>query len=82
MLNVRLNQEMEEKLNKYSLETKSSKSAIVKEALALYFSKDELKLSAYELGADLFGSTRGSNPNASTTYKKRLKQKLNEKHAH
>ncbi len=82
MLNVRLDKKLEEKLNNYSVDNNSTKSFIVKEALAMYFTKQEIKLSAYEIGVDLFGAAGSGNPNASTTYKKKLKQKLHEKHAY
>ncbi len=82
MLNVRIDKKLEKKLKTYSEENNSSKSFIVKEALAMYFTKQEIKLSAYEMGADLFGTASSGNTNASTTYKKKLKEKLNEKHAH
>lgn len=82
MLNVRIDKETEKKLNSYSVENNSTKSAIVKEALAMYFTKKEIQESAFELGEGLFGAAGSGNKNASTTYKKKLKEKLNEKHAH
>ncbi len=82
MLNVRLDKELEKKLKAYSVESSSSKSFIVKEALAMYFTKKEIRASAYDLGENLFGAAGSGNSNASTTYKKKLKQKLNEKHTH
>ncbi len=82
MLNVRLNQELEEKLNNYCTESKSSKSAIVKEALVMYFKKNEITHSAYDLGVDLFNLAGSGNSNASSTYKERLNQKLDEKYTH
>ncbi|MFT7233981.1 MAG: hypothetical protein ACI8TA_003210 [Cyclobacteriaceae bacterium] len=39
MLNVRIIKEMEDKLNSYSQQNNLPKSAIVKEALAMYFKK-------------------------------------------
>ncbi len=82
MLNVRLNKELEKKLDTYSVENNSTKSSVVKEALAMYFTKKEARASAYELGSDLFGATASGNTDASTTYKRKLKEKLNEKHTH
>ncbi len=82
MLNVRLDKTLEKKLNNYSLENKASKSSVVKEALVQYFRKHEITQSAHKLGADLFGAAGSGNPEASSTYKKRLKEKLNEKHTH
>ncbi len=82
MLNVRLNKELDKKLSNYSIENSSTKSSIVKEALAMYFTKKETQVSAYEIGEDLFGAAGSGNSDASTTYKKKLKEKLSEKHAH
>lgn len=82
MLNVRLSEELEKKLKKYSLEEDLSKSTIVKEALAQYFSKKEASSSPFFLGSDLFGQEGSGNSNASQNYKSRLKEKLNEKHSH
>jgi len=83
MLNVKLDKEMEEKLNSYSLNNNLSKTNIVKEALALFFNKKaEIPQSAYELGADLFSLAGSGNPDSSTTYKNQLKQSLHKKHTH
>lgn len=82
MINVRIDKELEEKLTNYSIKNNSTKSFIVKEALALYFTTHEAKNNAYELGEDLFGVAGSGNSAASTSYKQRLKDKLNEKHTH
>ncbi len=82
MLNVRLDKELEKKLKNYSLESNSSKSSVVKEALVQYFKKHEVTQSAHELGEDLFGVAGSGNPEASSTYKKSLKEKLHEKHTY
>lgn len=82
MLNVRLDKSLEKKLSDYSLENKASKSWVVKEALAQYFKKNEITQTAHELGEDLFGLAGSGNSEASSTYKKSLKEKLHEKHTH
>lgn len=82
MLNVRISDEMEKKLKKYSMDQGVSKSDIVKEALVQYFSKKEASNSPFLLGADLFGQEGSGNANASQSYKIRLKEKLGEKHSH
>lgn len=82
MLNVRLDQELDKKLKQYSMEEDLPKSTIVKEALAMYFSSKENSRKPYSLGADLFGLEGSGNAEASTSYKKKIKEKLNEKHAH
>ncbi len=82
MLNVRLSQEMEEKLNKYSELKGVSKTSVVKEALAQYFSRKTLNTRPYELGSDLFGQEGSGSSDRSSSYKLKLKKKLNEKHSH
>lgn len=78
MLNVRLNKKLEEKLKQYVAENDISKTDVVKEALALYFTKEELSQNPYELGQDLFGAAASQHTDLSTTYK----SKLNEKYSH
>lgn len=82
MLNVRLDKELEEKLRSYSQQNNLSKSSIVKEALALYFKKEESVKTPFELGEDLFGTGSGGDAERSSTYKSRVKEKLREKHSH
>ena len=82
MLNVRLNKEIEKKLNSYSQQKNLSKSAIVKEALVAYLSQATFDHSSYDLGKDLFGAAGSGDASASTTYKSKVKKKLNEKHSH
>ncbi|MEM8568878.1 MAG: CopG family transcriptional regulator [Bacteroidota bacterium] len=81
MLNVRLSKEMEEKLNRYSELSDMSKTSVVKEALAQYFSRKESLSRPYELGGDLFGQEGSGATDNSSTYKLKLKKKLNEKHS-
>ena len=82
MLNVRLSEELEKKLKQYSIEEDLPKSAIVKEALVQYFSSKEASRVPFSLGKDLFGLEGSGNQHASSTYKKKLKEKLNEKYSH
>jgi len=82
MLNVRLSEDLEKKLKQYSIEENLPKSSIVKEALAQYFTKKERNASPFAVGSDLFGLEGSGRSNASTTYKKTLKEKLNAKHSH
>jgi len=81
MLNVRLNKEIEKKLNSYSQQKNLSKSAIVKEALIAYLSQVQQTDSSYELGKDLFGAAGSGDKNASKGYKSEIKKKLNEKYS-
>ena len=82
MLTVRLDPELEEFLNQYSKDQNVSKSTVVKEALALYFSKIRLSNRPFDLGMDLFGQFGSGDKDRSATYKKRIKSKLREKHSH
>ncbi len=82
MLNVRLDKDTEKKLRDYAEQNATSKSSIVKEALAMYFSKTNQKQTSFDLGADLFGPASSGQSDLSKTYKSKLKKKINEKHAH
>ena len=79
MLTMRLPKALQNKLNAVAALRKVPKSKVVKEALEQYFQTES---SPYELGKDLFGKYSSNTGNLSATYKKILKEKLNEKHAH
>lgn len=81
MLSVRLDNEMENELNYFSKEKNISKSKIIKDSLSYYFNmlKNENKKSSYELGSNLFGKYSSGNSDLSTTYKQKLKDKINAK---
>ncbi|MEQ8241010.1 MAG: CopG family transcriptional regulator [Cyclobacteriaceae bacterium] len=81
MLNVRLDAEQEKQLKKYIEQHNVSKTSVVKEALELYFAKEDLKQSPYELGNDLFGAASSHEGDLSTSYKRKLKDKLVAKHS-
>lgn len=82
MLNVRLDTETEKKLKAYADKHDLSKTAVVKEALALYLTSKEPLANPYELGVDLFGSVASGETTNSQNYKALLKKKLSEKYAH
>ena len=82
MLNVRLDNDTNQKLTEYSEQHGSSKSAIVNEALAMYFNKEQSKQLPYTLGEDLFGTAKSVKTDLSKSYKDKLKSKLREKHTH
>lgn len=82
MINVRLDIETEKALKQYAEAHDMTKSSVVKEALAQYLSKKEVAQNPFTLGEDLFGVGSSGSSNLSKSYKERLKQKLNEKHAH
>lgn len=82
MLAVRLNENLENELTYFSKLHSLTKTDVVKEALKLYFytQKNKHKKTAYELGIDLFGLDGSHEADLSTTYKKRIKEKLSAKY--
>ena len=83
MLAVRLNKDLENELNYYSKLNAKTKTLVVKEALELYFKtkREQNKKSPYELGENLFGVASSKESDLSTTYKRRLKEKLSAKYS-
>ncbi len=73
---------MESMLDTLSQRKGMSKSEVIKQALAMYFEKEKASVSPYELGKDLFGSAQGGDEEASSSYKRRVKEKLHGKHTH
>jgi len=82
MLTVRLPNQLETEIDKLAAVEKRTKSDIIKEALQEYIESRRKELSSYKLGQDLFGKVSSGEPGRSETYKKLLKEKLNEKHSH
>jgi len=80
MTTVRLPVEYEQKLASLAEARHSSKSDIIKEALDLLFRREESGKDSYELGEPFFGRYGSADGNRSTTYKARLKDKINAKH--
>ena len=82
MLAVRLNESLEQELTSFSKKHTKTKTDVVKEALELYFKtqREKNRQSAYELGKDFFGVHDSGSEDLSSTYKKRLKEKLSEKY--
>jgi len=81
MISLRLNTDLENKLNQIAKSEKLPKSEIIKRALVSYF-KDFQKIhSAYDLGKDLFGKYGSGKGDLSAKYKTILKENLNEKYS-
>jgi len=83
MLSVRLGNSMEEQLNLLSSKKHISKSQIIKDSLMYYFDmlkKETKQKSSYELGSELFGKYSSGQENLSTTYKQKLKSKIQRKY--
>ena len=81
MISLRLNEETEDQLNAIASYENTSKSEIVKRALALYVSEYKKQQHPYELGRDLFGLHGSGDGALSTQYKEKLKAKLHAKHS-
>jgi hypothetical protein len=84
MISVRLNQSLEQELTLFSQLNQLTKTDIVKEALIHYFKtfKPQERPTAYELGAGFFGRYGSEEGDLSTSYKQRLKEKINAKNNH
>lgn len=82
MLAVRLNETLEQELTSFSKLNTKTKTDVVKEALELYFKtqRENNKKTAYELGEAFFGVHDSGSEDLSRTYKRKLKEKLSEKH--
>ncbi len=85
MLSVRLDTTLENQLNFLAQEQHISKSKIIKDSLTFYFNmlKSENKQkSSYELGCELFGNYGSGGDDLSTTFKQKLKEKIDAKNSH
>jgi predicted DNA-binding protein len=85
MISVRLDESIENQLNTLAQQKDTSKSKVIKEALVYYFDmlkKESMQKSAYELGSELFGKYSSGRDDLSTTYKQKIKDKINAKNNH
>ncbi|MDQ1264501.1 MAG: hypothetical protein QG559_1502 [Campylobacterota bacterium] len=85
MLSIRLDNSLESQINFLSQKNHISKSKIIKDALTCYFDmlqKEPNKKTPYELGNEFFGKYASGKEDLSTTYKEKLKEKINAKNAH
>ncbi len=82
MLTVRLPRDLETEIDRLASTEKKTKSDIIKEALREYIASHRESSSSYKLGQDLFGIVSSGDSSRSKTYKKRVKDKISEKHAH
>jgi len=79
MTTVRLPEGLEKKLDDTSKAEKRSKSDLIKEALERYFNREEPEKDPYELGKEYFGRYGSGEKDLSTTYKARIKEKIDAK---
>jgi len=82
MISVRLSKELEDKIDLLSKLNNITKSDIVKEALEKYLTEQEKKMKPYDLGEELFGNHGSGKGNLSEIYKKKVRDKINEKMSH
>ena len=82
MISLRLSDKTEKQLNEIAENEQSSKSAIIKDALNMYFNDYYRKLTPYDLGKDLFGKYGSNSGNLSVDYKELIKRKLHAKRSH
>lgn len=85
MISVRLEPDMEQRLNYLSDQLKISKSQIIKDSLGMYFESIDAKRQAstpFELGEELFGRHASGDTDRSVRYKQAIKDKLRAKNAH
>ncbi len=79
MTTVRLPLELEQRLEILSKQKHKSKTEIIKEALENLFYKEEAEKDSYELGKELFGKYGSGDGSLSTSYKEKIKDKINAK---
>ncbi|WP_187648256.1 ribbon-helix-helix domain-containing protein [Nitrosophilus labii] len=72
MLCIRVDKELEQKIETFSKEFNITKSKLVKEAIKEYLSKK----TPYELGKKYFGKYGSGEKDLSTTYKSKIKEKI------
>ena len=79
MTSARLPLETRNKLLILSKLKGKTKSDIIKESLDLYYEREENELDSFTLGEAYFGRYSSGEGDLSTTYKKRIKEKLHDK---
>jgi predicted DNA-binding protein len=79
MITVRLPEEIKQRLEVLAKSKNKSKSEIVKEALVLFMFKEESQKDSYELGKEYFGKHGSGDGSLSTSYKKKIKERLDAK---
>ena len=73
---VRLPPETRNKLLALSRSKGKTKSDIIKESLDMYYESEENEIDSYTLGLPYFGKYSSGEGDLSTTYKRRIKEKL------
>lgn len=81
MTTIRLNDDLNSKLQILKEIENATKTEIIKRAIVEYYAHHVKEKTPYELGQDLFGKF-GDKEDLSQTYKSKLKGKLREKYSH
>lgn len=79
MTTVRLPIDYEQKLDFLANRKNKSKSDIIKEALDALFKREESEEDSYKLGESYFGMYGSGDGTLSTTYKSKIKDKIDGK---
>lgn len=82
MTTVRLDSDLESRLDEFARMENVSKTDIIKSALEEFLDSRLPDTTPYGAGAELFGKYGSGISDNSENYKSRIKGKLNEKHAH
>lgn len=78
---IRLPFEFEKKIDQIAEKEYITKTEVIKKALEEYFEGYFSKTSVYELGEDLFGKYGSGVGSLSKDYRKKVREKINEKHS-
>jgi predicted transcriptional regulator len=81
MISVRLNEEILRKISTLMKIKQTTRTEVIKKAISEYYERHAQDLSPFELGKDLFGKY-GVGKTLSINYKKKIKERLDEKHPH
>jgi predicted transcriptional regulator len=80
VLTVRLPEHLEQELDRLAAEERTTKTQIVRRALERYLDAHREQRSSFDLGDALFGRYGSGEGTLSTTYKRRVREKLRAKH--
>ena len=82
MFSIRLPDELDDQVNRIAEEEQTSKSQVVKEALAQYITDYFAQVSAYDAGKEYFGRHGSGQNNLSANHKNLIREKIRAKHTH
>ena len=81
MISIRLNEEILKKVSTLMKIKQTTRTEIIKQAINDYYDRHSRDLSPFDLGKDLFGKY-GAGETLSVDYKKKIKERIDEKHPH